>query len=145
MYIASYPPERRGVELVNSFNVSGASRDWTLVNSDYREAAIAGKSVTVAEYLLARGGERRLEWMWYLAGDQLTANPYRIKALQAEFRLLGRPQNVSLFAVSARVSSQPSQAIADLSDFARQMSFPGLTSKIPGLGTVVCTSARALR
>jgi len=131
LYIASYPRKRRGVELVNSLNAAGPSREWQLLNSDYREATITGKSVTIAEYLLARGGQRRLVWMWYLAGDQLTASPYRIKALQAKFRLLGRPQNVSLFAISARFSSQPSQAIDDLSDFVRQMSFPRADEQMP--------------
>ena len=107
------------------------SGEWQLINSHYREVTIAGKSIKVAEYWLAYGGQRRIVWTWYLAGDQLTSSPYRIKAIQGEFRLRGRSQNVSLFAISARVNSEPSTTIDGLSDFARQLSFPGLAGDIP--------------
>jgi len=130
-YIASYPMTRRGVELVNSSNAVGASSEWVLINSNYREATIASKPVRVAESLLARGGQRRIVWMWYLTDDQLTSSPYRIKAIQAKSRLLGRPQNVYLFAISARFEIDHSQAIDELNDFVRRMSFPGLASEIP--------------
>jgi len=93
---------RRGVEIVNSSNAVGGSSEWILLSNDYRAAPIAGQSVTVAEYLLVRGGQRRIVWMWYLTGGQLTARPWRIKLVQAEYRLIGRPQNVFLFAISAR-------------------------------------------
>ncbi len=131
LYIASYPVKRRGVELVSSANVVGASGEWQLISSHYREATIAGKSIMVAEYMLGYGWMRRIVWTWYLTGDRLTASPWQIKAIQAEFRLLGHPQNVSLVAISARFSSDASPAIDDLSDFARQLSFPGLASNIP--------------
>ena len=130
LYIASYPATRRGVELVNSSNVVGTSSEWAVLNDDRREAIIAGKSVTVAEHWLARGGQRRVVWMWYLTGDRLTASPWRIKAVQAEYRLLGRPQGVYLFAISARLNSDRSQAVDDLSDFARGMSYSELASNI---------------
>ena len=131
LYIASYPMTRRGVELVNSANAVGASGEWVVLNDDYREVTIAGRPVTVADYLLSGGRQRRIVWMWYLIGDQLTASPWRIKAVQAEYRLFGRPQNVYLFAISARFYSEQSQAINDLSDFARQMAFPRLARNIP--------------
>jgi len=131
LYVASYPMARRGVELVNSSNVVGASSEWVVLNDDHREAIIAGKSVTVAEYWLARGGQRRVVWMWYMTGDQLTASPWRVKAVQAEYRLLGRPQNVHLFAISARFNSDATQAVQDLSAFMRGMSFPGLATNMP--------------
>ena len=129
LYIASYPMKRRGVELVNAANVV-APGEWYLLTGNYREATIASESVRVAQYLLAHGGgQRRIVWMWYLTGDKLTASPWGIKAAQAEYRLFGRPQNVALFAVSARFNSEPSQAINDLSDFLRGMSFPGLAGR----------------
>jgi exosortase A len=126
VYVAAYSIKRLGVELVNSSNAVRASSDWVLINNDYRETAVAGKPVRVAEYLLAHGMQRRIVWMWYLTGNQLTSNPWRLKAIQAECRLLGHPQNVALFAASARLNTDPAQAIGDLGDFVRQMSFPGL-------------------
>ena len=124
LYVASYPVKRRGVELVSSFNAAGASGDWDLLNNDYREVTIGGRTVTVAEYLIARGGEHRIVWTWYLAGDRLTAKPYWIKLIQAESRLAGRPQNVSLFAVSARFGSDSAQAPDNLGTFVTGLAFP---------------------
>jgi exosortase A len=130
LYTATYPAKRRGMELVNSSNAVGAPGEWDLVGSDKRVVVMGGRSVKVAEYVLASGGQLRIVWMWYLTDDHLTASPYRIKALQAESRLFGRPQNVSLFAISARSNSGPSQAIGDLSDFLRGMTFPRRPSNI---------------
>jgi len=123
LYVASYAVKRRGIELVKSHNAVGVSGEWILVDNGNRQVVMGGKSVTVAEYLVARSRERRIVWMWYLSGDEVMASPYKIKLIQAESRLAGRPKGVSLFAVSARYSSQASQAIDDLSDFVREISF----------------------
>jgi exosortase A len=125
LYIVSFPVKRRGVELVNSSNAVEASAEWDLLNSDSREVTMAGKPLTVAEYWIVRGAQHRVVWMWYLAGNELTSKPYEVKLMQAESRLAGRPQNVSLFAVSAVFRSEPTQAVDDLSTFVRDMSFPG--------------------
>lgn len=128
LYTAAYPMRRHGVELVNPGNAVGTSGDWKLLNSDYREAQITGEPVTVAEYWIASGGERRVVWMWYLSGNELTAKPQKIKLMQAVSRLVGQPAMVSLFAISSRVSSQPSEAINNLREFAQGMSFPSQSS-----------------
>jgi exosortase A len=127
LYIASYPMKRRGVELVNSLNAVGTSGQWKLLNTGFREARISAKPVTVAEYLIASGGQHRLVWMWYLSGDELTAKPYRIKLMQAQSRLVGRPANVFLFAISTAVNQEPAEALRNLREFAESMSFPNLT------------------
>jgi exosortase A len=126
LYAASYPMKRRGVELVNPGNAVGATSSWKVLNSDYREAEISGKSVVVAEYWIGSPVERRVVWMWYLSGDELTAKPYRIKLMQAESRLAGRPVSVYLFSLSSVVGSQPSEALSNLEEFAETMSFKGL-------------------
>ena len=131
LYIVSYPVKRRGVELINASNAVEVSGGWDLLNNDYREVTISGKTVTVAEYMIARGGQHRLVWIWYLAGGRLTANPYEIKMIQAESRLAGRPCNVSLVAVSAMFGSEPAQAVDELSGFVRDMSFPTAGNNVP--------------
>ena len=128
LYVASYPVKRGGVELINASNAVGTYGEWDLLFSDYRDIVLAGRQVSVPEYLVARGGERRVVWIWYLAGDQVTASPYRIKLLQAESRLVGRPGRVALFALSARFNSQDAQAIEGLTDFVGGVYFPGLSS-----------------
>jgi exosortase A len=127
LYIASYPMKRRGVELINSLNAVGTSGEWKLLDSGYREAMVSGKPVTVAEYWIGSARQHRLVWMWYLSGDQLTAKPYRIKWMQAESRLAGRPENAFLFAISTSVNDESAGAPNKLSEFAQGMSFPNLT------------------
>ena len=131
LYIVSYPAKRRGVELVNASNAVEVSGGWDLLNNGYREATVSGETVTVAEYMIARGRQHRLVWMWYLAGGRLTANPYEIKMIQAESRLAGRPCNVSLVAVSAVFGSEPAQAADELAGFVRGLSFPKLGNNVP--------------
>ncbi len=126
LFVASYPVKRGGVELINASNAVGVYGEWDLLFSGSRDIVLAGRQVSVPEYVVARGGERRVVWIWYLVGDQVTASPYRIKLLQAESRLTGRPGTVVLFAVSARINSQASQAIEALADFVGGTSFPGV-------------------
>ena len=130
LYVATYPATRRGVELVNTSNAVEVSGSWEVLDNGFREVTMAGRSVTVAEYLIVRG-QHRLVWIWYRVGNRLTAKPYDIKLIQAESRLAGRPQNVSLFAVSATFGSEARQAVDDLSGFVRDLSFPRLGNKVP--------------
>jgi exosortase A len=123
LYVASYPVKPGGVELINASNAVGTYGEWDLLSSDHRDIVLAGRQVSVPEYMVARGGERRVVWVWYLAGGQVTGSPYRIKFLQAESRLTGRPGRVALFVVSARFGAQATQAIEGLTDFVGGMSF----------------------
>jgi len=120
--------KRRGVELVNSSNATGTSRDWEVMDSGYRQTRLAGGRVKVAEYLLASFGQRRLVWMWYLSGDEIAAEPYKIKWMQAKSRLKGRPGNVITFAISTSVEGDPSRAVSNLQEFAQKMNFVMSTS-----------------
>jgi exosortase A len=131
VYLLSYSGKRRGVSLVNSSNAIDVSGNWELLDHGYRQVTVAGRPLTVAEYLVARGGQRRVVWMWYLAGNQLTSKPYRIKMIQAESRLSGHPRNVTLFAISAAFSSKPSEATDTLKDFVRKLAFLGFGNGTP--------------
>jgi exosortase A len=119
---------RRGVDLVNSSNAAGRSGEWELLRSGYRQANLGGKAVKVAEYMLGSLGQRRLVWVWYLSGGQMTAEPYRIKWMQAESRLSGRPGSVFVFAISTIATNNPEQAVSSLKQFSLGMSFPTLAS-----------------
>jgi len=137
LYIASYTVKRRGVKLVNPSNAVGMHGEWTLLRNDSRKVLMAGRAASVSQYLAARGGERRIVWMWYSTGDYLTASPWRLKAMQAESRLFGRPERVYLFAISSRIGSEPSQAIDALTDFVRQMSFPEMADNVYDSGSAI--------
>ncbi len=114
---ASYSEDRRGVELINSLNVVGKSGVWAVLGSSSRETTIAGKPAAVSEYTIARGPNRRLVWVWYSIGDQLLSDPYLLRAMQAQNRLLGRPQSMALFAVSAPFQSDSAEASEALASF----------------------------
>ena len=116
---------------MNTGNAIGTSGDWKLLNSNYRQEQISQAPVTIAEYSIASGAERRLVWMWYLSGDELTAKPYKVKLKQAATRLAGRPAPVFLFAISSKVGPQQSDAVASLREFARGMSFSAPPSTVP--------------
>ncbi len=111
----------RGVELVNSSNATGKLQEWEVLESGYRQARLASRTVMVAEYLLASFGQRRLVWMWYLSGDEVAAEPYKVKWMQAKSRLEGHPGNVLTFAISTSVDGDLSRAVANLQGFAEGM------------------------
>ena len=110
--------------LVNSTNAVAVSGEWEILDDDYRQVTAAGKRVTVAEYIVAKGGQRRIVWMWYLAGGEITAKPYKLKMIEAESRLGGHPVEVALFAASATFGTKPREAIDTLGTFVRDLSFP---------------------
>ena len=130
-YVLSYPFKPQGVALVNSANAMDASGEWDLLDDDFRQITLAGKPVTVAEYLVARSGQRRMVWMWYLIGKEITARPYEIKMIQARDRLEGHPQDATLFVISSPFTSKPAEAVDAMSIFVRHMSFPGSTKSVP--------------
>ncbi len=117
VYQGAYSGVRRGVELLNASNSTGSAGLWEVVNSHQRKARIGGRYVVIAENTIARGGERRLVWLWYATGGKLTSNPYELKAFQAGDRLLGHPERTNLFAVSTPVGADVSEAAEVLSQF----------------------------
>ena len=129
VYVASYPVKRRGVELVSSYNVVEAAGNWDLLNNASRKVKIAGREAIVAEYLIAREGQHRVVWTWYLADGQITSSPYQLKLIEAESRLGGHPQNVSLFAVSTNVGSDAGEALDCLATFVLDLSLPAAVSR----------------
>ncbi len=112
-----YPEGRRGVELINETNLVGESGVWTVLGSGTRQVVIRGEPVVVAEYQIKRGPERRLVWVWYSIGGQITSSPYHLRLIEASDRLRGRPQGTSLYAVSAPYQSDPLEASNALDSF----------------------------
>jgi exosortase A len=112
-----YPDGRRGVELINSFNLIGRSTTWTVLGSDRRLAVIAGKQAAITEYIVAHGPRRRLVWIWYSVGDTITSDAYQLRITQAKNRVFGLPDNTTLYAVSTLFSPEPNEAANTLADF----------------------------
>jgi len=115
----TFSGDRRGVVLINTSNLTGSSGAWSVLGSDLRTVMTRSGPVRISEYVIARGGQRRLVWLWYSIGDHLTANPYRLRAIQALDRLVSRPTEVTLTAVAAPFQDDPSAAARMLSDFVK--------------------------
>jgi exosortase A len=112
-----YPGGQRGVELINTGNLVGDSGVWAVLGGSSREIVIRGRPAVVAEHEIMHGRDHRLVWLWYSVGNQLTANPYRLRLIEAGNRLLGRPKTTALYAVSALYRSDPSEASKALDSF----------------------------
>jgi len=112
-----YPAGRGGVELINTGNLVGDSGSWAVLGRSSQKVVIRGRSATIAEHEIMHGRDHRLVWMWYSTGTELTADPYRLRLLEAQNRLLGRPQSTALYAVSSPYQSDPSEASSALRSF----------------------------
>ena len=115
----TFSGDRRGVVLINASNLTGSSGVWRVLASDALTVSSRIGPVRVSEYIIARGEQRRLVWLWYSIGNWHTANPYQLRVIQAKDRLLGEPRAVTLTAISAPFQAETSDAIRALSDFAK--------------------------
>ena len=114
-----YPNARRGVELINSFNLIGRSATWTVVSTAHKSAVIHGKAVSISEYVVSHGPLRRLVWLWYEIGETTTSDPYRLRLAQATNRLLGLPDSTSVYVISTTLGGEPAEAERTLSTFVK--------------------------
>lgn len=117
--LIEYPETRRGVELINSFNLVGASAVWTVLSSDTKSTVIAGQTRSVTEYVMTRGPQRRMVWLWYRVGNTTTSSPYRLRFMQALNRLLGLPSDTYVYAISTSVGLDPAEAENTLLNFVK--------------------------
>ena len=117
MCFIAFSAERRGVTLVDASNLTGSSGAWRVLDSDVRTVQSRIAPRRVSEYIIARGQQRRLVWLWYSIGSRRTANPYQLRLFQTEDRLLGKPREVTLTAISAPIPAEISDAIRTLSEF----------------------------
>ncbi len=122
LYRATYPTTRGGIELINSLNAAGTSGEWEVITTSRRKGEIARQFATVDEYLIASGGQLRLMWIWYVSGSQVMTNGYEVKCEQAKHRILGRPESVSLYAISTSIQNGRANAAVILQKFAAHIS-----------------------
>jgi exosortase A len=115
----TFSGNRRGVVLINPSNLTGSSGAWTALSSNARDVKTRTGPFRLSEYVIARGQQRRLVWLWYSIGDQHTANAYQLRAIQAKDRLLGQAREVTLTAISAPFQAETSEATRTLSDFVK--------------------------
>jgi exosortase A len=116
LYLALYS-DRHGVELVGNYNLLANPRLWSDANDGFEDAIIDGQTIKVHRSLLESNAASRLVWTWYWVGGEYTANPRRVKFLQAKARLLGRSATSAVIALGGDFPAEPSDGERILQDF----------------------------
>ncbi|NOZ38017.1 MAG: EpsI family protein [Gammaproteobacteria bacterium] len=113
LFIAYYPKQKQGVEVINDLNSINNKKIWKNVYAHPRVRQLAGKetkNLVVLEQLIENNKkQRRLVWYWYNVGGQLTINKYEAKVMQLAGLLAAQPQ-AYMIAVSIAVTADIVQA-----------------------------------
>lgn len=100
LYIAHYQYESQGKELINAVNRLHQNGRWTVAGQHTREIAIKGQTLAVRNLELRDlDGNKRRIWSWYQLRGEHHANPLKIKLYQALAKLIGAPQEASVYAL----------------------------------------------
>ena len=122
LYIAYYPRQRQGEEVINVRNQITDNKKWRLKYTRARDRQLSGYNIK--EQLIANErSEQRLIWYWYNIGGQVTTNKYEAKVLQLAALLKQRPQSY-VVAVSVEVKQDLELARESLLEFATVMKQP---------------------
>jgi len=116
LYLALYS-DRRGVELVGDYNLLANPKLWMGGGDGFEDAVIDGRAIKVNRRLLESSVASRLVWTWYWVGGEYTADPRRVKFLQAKARLSGRSASAAVIALGADFQAEPSEGGRILQDF----------------------------
>ncbi|RMH35808.1 MAG: exosortase A [Nitrospirae bacterium] len=116
LYIAWYPIQRQGAELVQSRNTMYDPARWRLSSHTRRTIVLDDGPLTVDEWLLRSTSGMRLVWSWYWIGGAVTADPYWAKWLELRNRLrslFDEPGEAALIALSTSTSEMKPEAASE--------------------------------
>ncbi len=100
LYIANYQYESQGKELINAVNRLHQNGRWTVAGQQTREITIHGQPLALRNLELRDlDGNKRRIWSWYQLRGEMHVNPLKIKILQALAKLIGAPQEASVYAL----------------------------------------------
>jgi len=116
VYLARYS-EGHPVELVSGYNLVSSPKTWQEVGRGVRNATIDGKNTSVLWNLIQSGFASRMVWICYWVAGQYTANPTKVKFLEAKARLLGQPANVAVIVLAADYEPGGWDSGSDIQDF----------------------------
>ena len=123
LYVAYYPTQRRGAELVTSTNVMVVQKHpvWSNVGELRRKENLGTGPLGIRQTQLRSPPQRLLVWDWMsISGHELT-NPYLAKALFARSKLLGRRDDGAAIIIAAPYEGEPDDAADTLREFALEM------------------------
>lgn len=91
LFIAYYPFQKQGAEVINDLNRISNKKSWRTVYSHARLKYLPAFDV-MEQVIDNNQNNKRLVWYWYNIGGQLTVNKYEAKLLQLTGLLMGKPQ-----------------------------------------------------
>ena len=78
---------------------------------------IDGHSTSVSWNLIQSGFASRIVWTWYRVAGQYTANPTKVKFLEAKALVLGSPANAAVIVLAADYERGEGEPGTDLQNF----------------------------
>jgi EpsI family protein len=123
LYVAYYPTQRRGAELVTSTNVMVVQKHpvWSNVGELRRKEKLGGEPLNIRETQLRSMAQRLLVWDWlFVSGYELT-NPYLAKVLFARNKLMDRLDDGATIIVATPYEGDPEDGADTLREFALEM------------------------
>lgn len=123
LYIAYYPHQHEGAELVTSTNVIVRQKHpvWNNVGESKRAVAVGSQPLQIVQTKLRSPTLRLLVWNWNCIGDISTVNAYYAKMLEAKARLLGRRDDAAAIILSSPYDGDMESAAAVLQEFIGDM------------------------
>ena len=115
---------RRPLDLAAASSAVANTGSWVLVADGFRNATIGGQNVKIRQSLLQCGSESHSIWTLFSVNGEYTANPGRVRFLQAKARLLGKTASVAVIRLGADNRTDASEAERLLQDFLHHASFP---------------------
>ena len=100
VFIHRYDLNSTGVALASSSNPVLAGADTTIWKQQLRTVSVNKRTASINEDIGEVGSGRRLIWSWYTVAGVSTAQPYKVKLLQAKARLLGHDSQGQISVIS---------------------------------------------
>jgi len=120
--VAFYPVPKRGNPLTRTAINVIQPEPWQLVETGRIPAAVAGRTLVVNTAKIARDGQQRLVWWFYVIDGRPTGGVLEAKLLQAAAGLHGERRLGALVALSIGISPDAiGSGAATLADFAAKL------------------------
>jgi len=109
LYLAYYPVQRQGEELINSQNslLGTESRSWRITSRRVLKTTINDEEFEVQQAHIKGPEISLLVWSWYRLGERHTSNRYVAKILDAFAKLTFSRQDATWLVVVTQVTDTP--------------------------------------
>jgi len=123
LHLGYYHHQRRGAQLVNSWNIMVVQKHpvWTNLSESRTRDALGPGTLDVRETRLRSLQQRLLIWDWFRIGSHDVVDPYIAKAMLAWEKLANRGDDGTAIILATPYDDPSQPPVATLSEFARDM------------------------